>query len=140
MPSKDIKFKLSRSHADVCAYLKSEFEEMSCQVLNIFDRSSDDLANGIILLQKIPYYNLDCLQMAVEAECMDFLSLPSVQNLLTDIWNGKIENKPGFKSKFKVFTQSRLYFYILTVISSSSFVAFHSDCWLRFYSSIPKQD
>ena len=75
---------------------------MSCQVLNIFDRSSDDLANGIILLQKIPYYNLDCLQMAVEAECMDFLSLPSVQNLLTDIWNGKIENKPGFKAKFKV--------------------------------------
>ena len=80
----------------------SEFEEMSCQVLSIFDRSSDDIINGIILQQKVPYYGLDCLQMAVEAKCMKFISLSSVQNLLTDIWNGKIENKAGIKGSVKV--------------------------------------
>jgi hypothetical protein len=74
---------------------------MSCQVLNLFDHSHDDLINGIILLQKVPYYKLDCLQLAVEADCLRFISLSPVQNLLTDIWNGKIEPKRGFKANFK---------------------------------------
>lgn len=75
---------------------------MACGVLNVFDGTSDDLINGIILLQKIPFYGLDCLQIAVEARCLKFIALPSVQNLLTDIWNGKIESKSGFKAAIKV--------------------------------------
>ncbi len=70
--------------------------------MSIFDSSSDDVQNGIILEQKIPYYNLDCLQMAVEAGCLNFISLSSVQNLLTDIWNGKVLDRSGFKANFKV--------------------------------------
>ncbi|CAF0758789.1 unnamed protein product [Brachionus calyciflorus] len=75
-----------------------EFEEMACGVLNIFDNLSDDLINGIILLQKISYYDLECLRIAVEARCLKFIALPTVQNLLTDIWNGRLEHKDGIKA------------------------------------------
>lgn len=77
------------------------FEEMAIGVLNIFDATTDDLINGVILLRKIPFYNLDCLQMAVIADCKKFVSLSSVQNLLTDIWHGKIIANAGFKAGFK---------------------------------------
>jgi len=62
------------------------FEEMSIGVLNIFDESSVDGLNGVILLQKIPYYNMNCLEMASESKSQKFLSVTSVQNLLTEIW------------------------------------------------------
>jgi len=75
---------------------------MACGVLNIFDSFSNDLINGVILLQNIPYFNLNCLEMAVEAKCLKFISLASVQNLLTDIWNGKIVFKTSFKSGIAV--------------------------------------
>lgn len=75
---------------------------MAIGVLNIFDSTTDDLINGVILLRKIPFYNLDCLQMAVEADCKKFVSLSSVQNLLTDIWYGKIASKSGMKATIKV--------------------------------------
>jgi hypothetical protein len=75
---------------------------MACGVLNIFDNNSNDLINGIVLLQIIPYFGIDCLQMAVEARCLKFLALPTVQNLVTDIWNGKISSKSGFKAALKV--------------------------------------
>lgn len=68
---------------------------------SIFDATTDDLINGVILLRKIPFYNLDCLQMAVEADCQKFVALSSVQNLLTDIWYGKIASKSGFKAGMK---------------------------------------
>lgn len=81
----------------------SEFEQMAIGVLNIFDATTDDLINGVILLRKIPFYKLDCLQMAVEADCKKFVSLSSCQNLLTDIWYGKIASKSGMKASIKVF-------------------------------------
>jgi hypothetical protein len=75
---------------------------MAIGVLNIFDATTDDLINGVILLRKIPFYNLDSLQMAVIADCKTFISLSSVQNLLTDIWNGKIVANAGWKAGIKV--------------------------------------
>jgi hypothetical protein len=60
--------------------------------------------NGILLLQKIPYYNnLDCLQMADESNCLKFISLPSVQNLVSSVWNGQISYKSGLLYNLKVF-------------------------------------
>ena len=83
-------------------YFESEFEEMAIGVLTLFDKSTDDIINGVILLRKIPFYNLDCLQMAVEADCQKFVSLSCVQNLLTDIWYGKIQIKSGLRGKIWV--------------------------------------
>ena len=75
---------------------------MACGVLDIFDNLSDELINAVVLLQKIPYYDIDCLRMAVEAKCLKFIALPRVQNLLTDIWYGKMEEKNGIKATFLV--------------------------------------
>jgi hypothetical protein len=75
---------------------------MAIGVLNLFDSTTDDLINGVILLRKIPFFNLDCLQMAVEADCQRFVALSSVQNLLTDIWFGKVTSKTGLKASLKV--------------------------------------
>ncbi len=81
-------------------------EEMACCVLRIFDATSDDLINGFLLLQKIPYYKINCLKMgeiyimiddrinliydslsllqiAEEADCLKFLSLPVVRDIIT---------------------------------------------------------
>ncbi len=72
--------------------------------MNIFDLDSDDFMNGMLLLQKIPYYNnLDCLKMAVEANCIQFISMPAVQNLITNIWYGQIVYKSDLKFILKVF-------------------------------------
>jgi hypothetical protein len=38
-------------------------EDMACNVLRLFDSASDDLINGVLLLQKIPYFKIDCLKM-----------------------------------------------------------------------------
>ena len=76
---------------------------MAIGVMNIFDEASLDLINGVILLQKIPYYNMNCLEMASEARSQRFISVTSVQNLLSEIWFGKVDFKDGFKSNLKVF-------------------------------------
>ena len=60
-----------------------EMEEMACAVLCLFDAMTDDLINGVLLLQKIPYYKINCLKMADEADCLKFISLPCVQDILT---------------------------------------------------------
>ena len=58
-------------------FLKRLFEDMAIGVLSIFDDCSVDLINGVILLQIIPYYKLNCLEMASEAKSQKFIALPS---------------------------------------------------------------
>jgi hypothetical protein len=77
--------------------------------MNKFDEHSDFLSNAVILLQKITYYNIPCLEMAAEADCKQFIALPSVQNLTNDIWNGKIY-LGGANTGFKVIYFFRIYF------------------------------
>ena len=84
-------------------YIKKRyFESLACGVMSKFDETSNNLANGVLLLQKIPYYKLNCLEMASEADCKKFIALPPVQNILNDIWIGKIQIDVGFKTDLKV--------------------------------------
>ena len=87
-----------------------DFETMACDVITMLDIYTNDLTSGVILLQKIPHYGLDCLELAEEAKCLRFLSLYSVQNIITDIWHGKIEQKRGFKAIIAVNTFTYLKF------------------------------
>ncbi len=83
--------------------LKSEFEDMACHVVKMIDETpNNSVANSVLLRQKSPYYNLDCLELAFEGGCMNFFSLTPVQNLLTDIWNGNSEVQVGFKACLRV--------------------------------------
>ena len=81
----------------------SYFEGAACGVLTLFDDNSDDLMNGVILLQKVPYYkDLNALEMAIQGNCLKFISLSCVQTLITSVWNGDIASKEGFIATFKV--------------------------------------
>ena len=68
---------------------------MACDLLIMIDESKCNRINSAILLQKNPYYNLSCLDLAVEAKSLNFIALRPVQNLLTEIWNGNRESKKG---------------------------------------------
>jgi hypothetical protein len=76
---------------------------MACNVIKMIDETPNNaLANSVLLRQKSPYYNLDCLELAYEGGCMNFFSLTPVQNLLTNIWNGNSEVQSGMKAYLKV--------------------------------------
>ena len=52
------------------------YEDLACGVLEKFDEASDNFgnfANGVLLLQKIPYYKLNVLELAAEADCKKFI-------------------------------------------------------------------
>ncbi len=79
------------------------FEETACGVLTLFDENNDDLMNGVILLQKVPYYeDLNSLEIAIQGDCLKFISLSCVQTLITSVWNGEIASKGGFAGTLKV--------------------------------------
>jgi len=70
--------------------------------MNKFDENSDFLSNAVILLQNCPYFKLNCIGMAAEADCKQFIALPSVQNLTNDIWNGRVVYLGRAKDDLKV--------------------------------------
>ena len=67
------------------------FEELACGILNEFDVNTDDQENEILLLNKWDVLNMDCLQLADEANCLNFMSVPTVQNVITRVWNNRVE-------------------------------------------------
>jgi len=82
-------------------------------VLEKFDETSDNFSNGVLLLQRVPYYKLNCIELAAQADCKKFIAQTPVQCLLNDIWNGKIENKQGVKNQIKVKFKNKFTFKII---------------------------
>ncbi len=97
---------------DLCQSLNQSavyFEQTACQVLDLFDKNSNDLLNGILFSQKVPYYDdLDCITLATQGSCLVFISVPSVQNMLTTVWNGELDYEPALKAKLKVYIVTKL--------------------------------
>lgn len=60
---------------------------MACGIVDIFESNCDDSTTEVILIQKIPYFGVNCLTIADEAGCLKFISLISVQNLISYIWD-----------------------------------------------------
>ena len=84
---------------------KRYFEEAACTVLKMFDENENDLMNGLVLLQKSSLYgDLDCFDMALQGDEVKFkfFSMPSVQTLLTNLWNGEVKIKSGLMNALKV--------------------------------------
>lgn len=75
---------------------------MACNIITSIDNTTLDVINHAILVRKIPGYNLTCLELAVKAGSLKFISLPTVQNLLHDIWIGNIEIEQDFRGSLKV--------------------------------------
>ncbi len=85
-----------------CVFIQSKFEDLAIGVLETFDMNTDDWINGVILLRRCPYFNVNLLQMAVEADCKRFVAQSAVQNLLTYIWNGKLTPRAGLMANATV--------------------------------------
>ena len=98
----------------------SFFEEAACGVLKIFDEKEAEFKNGFLLLQKVPFYDLDCFELATLGDindeiCLKFFSKKSVKNLIEKLWlggwctessiksNGAISNKMKNLLKVKFF-------------------------------------
>ena len=66
----------------------SGFEKIACNILDISNDLDDDSnKTEILLIRKTKdFYDITCLQMAIKADCKDFLSHPVCQNLLKKIW------------------------------------------------------
>ncbi len=93
----------SRLFQIICKiFVRSDFEALAIGVWNTFDHNTDDLINDVILLRVVPYYNIDLLEMAVEGDSKKFVSHPSIQDLLTNIWHGNLVLKPKPTAKLTV--------------------------------------
>ena len=79
--SKNFLLKLIKIHLNQITKKKRYYEDLGCGVLEKFDETSDGLSNGVLLLQKVPYYKLNCIELAAQADCKKFIALSPVQNL-----------------------------------------------------------
>lgn len=69
----------------------------------MYELNTDKYNTGLVLLRIAPCYGIDSLEMAVKANCKNFVSQSSVQLLITDIWNAKFDiNKNSILDTFKV--------------------------------------
>ena len=74
-------------------------EKLACDILQVCYENDKDKAE-ITLTRKIPEFgNSTCIQAAILARVLDFISHPCFQNVLTRIWYNKID--PDI-SKFEV--------------------------------------
>jgi hypothetical protein len=71
-------------------------------VLANFYDNEDPIVTGILLLRKTPFYNVDCLHMAIQADSKEFISHLCVQKVLNVIWNGNIAHTVGIKDNINV--------------------------------------
>ena len=101
-------------------------------MLRLFDENENDLMNGLVLLQKSSLYgHLDCFDMALQGNEVKFkfFSMPSVQTLLTNLWNGEVKIKSGYMNALKV-CQYRKFRFV------NKYLLFSNNLLLQFVSSI----
>lgn len=77
---------------------------MSVDLVNMFDQSMDDESNYKYLLSEVSIFGLNCLQLAVIGMRRKFVATSLVQNLLTQIWNGKVTSRTDLKTRLKVYS------------------------------------
>ncbi len=72
-------------------YFVRAFETLAVGVLIKCDEYTDDSMNGVIFFRVAPHFKIDLMEMAIRADCKTLISLPAIQNVCNDIWNGDLE-------------------------------------------------
>ena len=62
---------------------------MAIGVLQTFDKNTRDIINDVLIIRYIPHMKMDVLELAVYCKCEEFVSMPIVQNVIKNIWEGK---------------------------------------------------
>ena len=74
--------------------LLSKFEEISINILDLFDRKEDDGLNHNILLSKISFLDCHLIKLAHNGYILKFISTNAVQKVLKEIWFNSIIFSP----------------------------------------------
>ena len=70
-------------------YIDRKFEDMAIGVLEVFDKSTRDNVQDVLVIRYIESLKMDCLELAVHCDCVNFVSNSIVQRILDNIWEGK---------------------------------------------------
>lgn len=78
-------------------------------MLDLFDKYFENDIHHVLLKRNKETDDINCFEMAVEGDCKLFLSSPTVQNVLTDMWYNKTIQKSSFKNEAMVYIMSSLF-------------------------------
>ena len=59
--------------------------------MEVFDENTQNEFNSVYLLHKIPFLNLNILDLAARFKCKLFVAHPISQTILTEIWNDNLK-------------------------------------------------
>ena len=65
---------------------------MAIGLLGVYYKNTRENVVDVLVIRYIEELGMDCLELAVHCECEKFVSSPTVQRILTNIWNGKKNN------------------------------------------------
>lgn len=60
---------------------------MALHLLTVFPENRTD---SVLLVRYLKHLKLDCIELAVECGCEKFVSSINIQNVLENIWSGKL--------------------------------------------------
>lgn len=108
--------------------------------MNMFDATLDDESNYRNLLNEVSIFGLNCLEMAVIGNRKKFVATELVQNLLTQIWNGKVTSKTDLATRIQVKKKSHIhcfgtYFITYLLLKRLDCVALRLGFWRLFWHS-----
>jgi hypothetical protein len=75
---------------------------MALGILNLYDASMDEIDVFDKMLQELPAFGINFLELASAGELQAFLACTCVQNYLTKTWYGEITNKEDTITSLKV--------------------------------------
>lgn len=92
---------VNREFKQLLKRASKEFEELAIGVLKSASMAKTNEAQDLILRENEYFYNHTTLQLGIKAEAEEFISCLAVQELLSDIWHGKIS---PFVSSYRILT------------------------------------
>ena len=61
---------------------------MAIGIVKIFDENTRDIINDTLIVRYIEPFKMDCLELAVTCDCKKFLSQPTIQKVMDNLWKG----------------------------------------------------
>lgn len=87
-------------------FIFSEFEKLAIGLLGLFEKYYDNDICNVLLKRRVDTNGVNCLEMAMDADCTDFIAHGTVQNVLNNIWCSKTKQKSSFKTHFEVISKN----------------------------------
>ncbi len=80
-----------------------DFENLAIGILNVFEEHTRKHVNDVLLIRYYDFIKMNCLQLAFEAECDDFIAHNVTQQAVEKLWNGNEYDEKELVSSFYLF-------------------------------------